>query len=301
MTRISLCTFMWGFGSLLILPAFVLPAGCESQMVSGFGLSGPRDEGTNDAETADARNSRPAGSVARHDPETHDALVKNIAALETGIAWLDGVPGYRATFYKHEMIGGSLGDPKVCDLKLRRVPFSVYMKFHANKEEVLYVDGTNDNKLLVHHVGFKSMLGDLRLTPDCALALTESRYPITQVGMANLAKKLLEYRKRDLSSPGQCKVRMVTGEKFEDRDCIVFVAEYTSPDADPVYRKSVCYIDREHSIPLAIRNYGWPEGQGTPPDDSSTLIEQYEYRNLAFGPLADFEFSAQNKSYAFKN
>ena len=82
------------------------------------------------------------------------ALLMNQLLLEKGCRLLDTVPDYTATFSKQEYVGGSLSDNQVINLKCRHQPFSVYMKWVVGDkgQELLYVDGENDQKMLVKMV-----------------------------------------------------------------------------------------------------------------------------------------------------
>lgn len=255
--------------------------------------------GRDRATGADQAGRNPIGRAASR-RNVDPVLAENVALLEAGIKFLKKSPGYTATFCKREVLNGALRDDlETIDLKLRHQPHSVYMKWRDSKEEVLFVEGRNGNKLRVHHVGFKSLLGDLDIAPDSALAMTESRHPITEAGMLNLASTILSYRTRDVSSPGQVTLRELPGEKVGGRSCRCFVAEYADPHVEPTYRKTIYCLDREWSIPVSLKAYGWVNGK-QPGSDEASLFEQYEYRDIKFCSLADADFDCCNAAYAFK-
>ena len=73
-------------------------------------------------------------------------------------------------------------------MKVRHEPFSVYMHFdepHAGRE-VIFVEGRNNNNLLVHEAGFASLIGTLELEPTGSQAMAENRYPITKAGIQKM-------------------------------------------------------------------------------------------------------------------
>ena len=76
------------------------------------------------------------------------------------------IKDYTAILAKREQINGVVGDPTYMNVKIRCPrknddgtvsPFSIYLKFLKPKEfsgrEVIWVDGQNDNKLMVHEAG----------------------------------------------------------------------------------------------------------------------------------------------------
>jgi len=73
-----------------------------------------------------------------------------------------------------------------------------------------------------------------------------------------------------------------------------------------VYRKSITYIDEEHSLPISLKNYAWSDdnggsAEGAQQDPDQDLIEYYAYTDIQFDKrLAEEEFDHQNKQYAFK-
>ncbi len=91
---------------------------------------------------------------------------------------------------------------------------------------------------------------------------------------------------------------------FDDRPCHVYVIEYKDRKASDQYRKSIALIDKEWSIPVYTRNFGW--ATGTPPEspedhDAATLIEFYSYSNVKFRPnLVALDFDHTNEEYKFK-
>ncbi len=143
------------------------------------------------------------------------ALLMNMLLLEKGCRYLETVPDYTATFSKQEFVGGTLSDNQVINLKCRHQPFSVYMKWLVGDkgQELLYVDGQNEEKMLVKMGGLKGRLvPTLKLDPLGSLAMQESRYPITKAGIKALAETIIDFRKKistRISTPNAscCRIR----------------------------------------------------------------------------------------------
>lgn len=238
------------------------------------------------------------------------ALHLHVALLELGRHRIERFPDYSATFFKQEKLDGEdIQEMQICQLKMRHEPFSVYMKWLEGGDvgrQVLYVNELHDGKMLVKLGGRKgTLLPILKLDPDGSLALKEARHPVTEMGLLKLADLIIKYRKRDLSLKQGVRWQMLADQKFLDHDCYCFVVEYDSKEIEPVYRKSITYIDKVHSLPVGVKNFGWPTVD-TPLDDpqgfdEATLIENYGYKDLSFETrLSDADFDKANADYKFR-
>ena len=139
------------------------------------------------------------------------ALQSALALLEKGRERLKSTNHYTATFIKQERVGDELTEGDVTEIKVRHEPFGVYMKWVECDEgqELLYVDGTNEGKLLLKQVGWKARLLPLvSLDPHCVLAMSQSRYPVTQMGLLRLVETLITDRRRDLETNAALKCQL---------------------------------------------------------------------------------------------
>ncbi len=137
------------------------------------------------------------------------------------------------------------------------------------------------------------------------MAMKESRYPVTEMGLLFLTEQVHKYRKRDLGLTKGLRWEMIPNQQFLDHVCDCWVVEYESRDVEPVYRKVTTYIDRQLSLPICVRNFGWPaEGMDVSDPaalDEATLIEYYGYTNLQFEDrLTDADFDKANADYKFR-
>jgi len=237
------------------------------------------------------------------------ALLMNQLLLEKGCRFLDTVPDYTATFSKQEYVGGSLSDNQVINLKCRHQPFSVYMKWVVGDkgQELLYVDGENDQKMLVKMGGLKGrLMPTLKLDPHGSLAMQESRYPITKAGIKALAEEIIGFRKKDLAENLNTECVMLSDQKFDGKSCYCFIAHFANAKESPTYRKSVIYIDEKTCLPVFVRGFGWPQEEGlasaSPEElDEQTLIESYSFTDINLkSELATTEFSEKNSDYRFR-
>src|SRR5690606_8362207 len=109
----------------------------------------------------------------------------------------ENVQGYTAMLIKQERIGGMLMPEEIAYIKVRNEPFSVYMHFLSpdavKGREVIYVEGANNNQLIGHEgSGLAALLGSKWLDPQGPIAMLGQHYPITELGVANLTKRLIE-------------------------------------------------------------------------------------------------------------
>jgi len=234
------------------------------------------------------------------------ALLMHLMLIERGIKKLQNVDDYTATFYKRELVGGELSEAQVMHLKLRHEPFSVYMKWLMGDKgrELLYVDGQHNGKMLVRLGGVKKLIPTLKLDPAGSRALKESRYPVTDIGLLNLAKKIAAYRRKDVERTNPPRCRMFDGQTFNDRKCYCFVIEYDNPQQSRMYRKSVVFIDKQWCVPLCVQNFGWPDSNTDVTGatlDKKTLVEDYRYRDIHLDKkLADRDFDRSNREYRLR-
>jgi hypothetical protein len=130
-----------------------------------------------------------AGSAVP-DAATLDRLVRTdpVAFMRTCVRHYDRtVKGYRCTFVKQERMGGKLQRSEVTGVSFRDNPFSVLMVWREGARlaaSVLYVQGENNDQMLVHPAGWRGrMVSVVSRDPKGAEGSESSRYPITDFGI----------------------------------------------------------------------------------------------------------------------
>jgi len=100
---------------------------------------------------------------------------------------------YIYRFKRREAVNGSKRPEELMLVKLRREPYSVYLKWLGNQSkgrEVIYVDGKYENKLQVltadGDVPFVPAGKHMTFAIDSILVRSNTRYPITETGLAPL-------------------------------------------------------------------------------------------------------------------
>jgi hypothetical protein len=213
--------------------------------------------------------------------------------LKRGRDRLTKLRDYSATFVRRELVEGQLRDREKMSLKIRHEPFSVYLRWLGDGQEALYVQGRNDNRLLVSpNTGLARFVGTLALPVSSPKVMSESRYPITEIGMLNLVERII----------GEWKQVGAAGSQWnEDKESVNgvktrrFTVHFGSRRVNPDYSKTVLNLSVKDGYPLRIENYGWTRS-GKP----GALVEYYEYRDIRPNiGLSDVAFDQENRQYSF--
>lgn len=222
----------------------------------------------------------------------------------------ENVRDYTCVVVKRERIGGELGETEYMFAKVRNeqvvngrvaTPFSVYLYFlkpeNIKGREVIYVKGHNDGKLIAHEPS-NSLLGkfgSVWLRPDGAMAMKGNRYPITELGMETLVRRLIEKGERDRKR-GECDVIFRKGAKINGRVCTMLEVTHPVPREYFDFHKARIFIDDELNIPIRYAAYNWPAQQGGRPQ----LTEEYTYTQVKLNVgLTDHDFDPENTDYRF--
>lgn len=212
---------------------------------------------------------------------------------------LNALDDYTAIFRKQERIKGTLGPEQTLAMKVRQRPFAVYFKFISPTpgKEVVYAEGYHNNKLIAHSTGVsKWLVPRLAVPPDHPLALADTRHAITEAGLANLASRLIAFRRADLTDrEAETILDRTTDEKGRPRLRSVHIHPHPAPNL-PFARSELLY-DPETRFPVQISNYEWnPPGEG----GELPLVERYSYDDLHFNvDLTALDFDPANPAYSF--
>jgi hypothetical protein len=207
---------------------------------------------------------------------------------------------YTATLVKRERVDGQLTEHEYMFTKIRHKPFSVYMYFLEPEDrigrEVIYVEGQNDGNLVAHEAkGLAAIVGAVQLKPNSPLAMKGNRYPITEVGIMNLTRRLIEVGESDRKY-GECDVKHVPSAKVNGRICTLIQVTHPVPRKNFRYHKALIYIDDELNIPIRFEAYDWPKEEGGQP----VLLEEYTYVKIKLNAgLVDADFDPRNPNYKF--
>lgn len=219
------------------------------------------------------------------------------------------VDDYTARLIKQEEVGGRLIEEAEMEIKLQTAklddqgqlvrPLRVYMRFlrpaSAAGREVIWDQGADDGKLVAHEAGLLGIFR-ARLEPTGMLAMRDSRYPITEIGITNLVRKLIERGEQDLAS-GRATVTISEGYRVGDAVCRLIRVRHTQPNgaADDFSLAEIAF-DAQRMVPLRYAAFGWPTKAGQEPP----LLESYTYLDLRLNVgLSDADFDPDNPEYDF--
>ncbi len=245
--------------------------------------------------------------VAASDPSPIDAAIK--LSRESLAHIQQHVDDYTALFVKRCRVDGELPPLQYAKVKIRNrkqrdgelaTPFSVYLNFlkpaSVQGREVIWVEGQHDGKLIVHEAAGIGKLLNVKLDPNGTIAMRGQRYPVTEIGIENLAVKMIETGLRHRPH-GECEVQFFRDAKIGEARCLMMqVTHPTKRDHFDFYQARV-YFDEELKIPIRYESWSWPETPGGQP----VLEEEYMYLQVRVNVgLTDRDFDLGNPEYRFR-
>jgi len=213
------------------------------------------------------------------------------------------VKDFTCVLAKRERIDGRLQGYQYLATKVRRelregdqlhVPFSVYAEFLAptslRGRRVLYVDGRNDNKMMVRNGGRRFDYITVNISPDSEAARRESHYPVTELGLDHVVQRLIERAQDDmLADPtgANTTVNFFRDAKVDNRLCTHIRVTHARKGEGLGYHLANIYVDDELKVPLRVEAFDWPKAEG----DKPPLLEEYTYMRLRLNVgLVDKDF-----------
>ena len=184
------------------------------------------------------------------------------------------------------------------ETKIAKIPFSVYLKMLSPDsiagQEVIWVEGRNENKLIAHASGMLN-LKRVYLDPNGSLAMQGNLHPIDNIGFRNLIAKMGEVGRRDIKHE-DCVVNMTRDVTVNGRKCTMVEIKHETKQPQFEFHVVKIYIDQQIDVLLGYEGYQWPKNNGEAP----VLIEKYFYTDLKINAgLSDNDFSPNNKDYNF--
>lgn len=205
---------------------------------------------------------------------TELAKTDHIALLDWAIGRYEStVTDYTATFYKQERINGKLRQTEKIAIVFKENPFSVLMSWEENAgaiDKLLYVEGQNENKMLVHPTGLLSWIKSVKRDPRSKEVQKASRSSCDQFGFYRSMQNLLKIYKQ-AEKYGDLQISYHGRTKVDDRECVA-MERILPPKVDYPYARLVLEFDVEYLLPTAISCYDW---QGR-------LVSRYWYEDIKF-------------------
>ncbi len=216
------------------------------------------------------------------------------ADLATAQEKAASLTSYVATLDMQEEVNGRLRPMNRIHVKLRQQPFSVYMRWTDNDQEVLFVEGRNDDRLLVKPAkGLAALKRLWRIDPDSRMAKQGCRYPVTDTGIQKLIDRVQEFysAREDWASVADFSIADAV---VADTDVTAYSIRFRDQKASPDYGASQLCFEPTTGLLISVQNFGWSE------NDDHPLVEHYVYGDIRQDPpLQDTDFDEQNEEYAF--
>lgn len=228
-------------------------------------------------------------------------LLPVLEMAELAVQRADEIADYTTVFAKRERIDGELGPYDYMFLKVRHAPFSVYLyclgPVKPKGQEAIYVEGKNDGLVLGHTTGLRDRIaGTLSLDPTSSRMMEGNLYPITNIGIKNLANKLANLHRYELNY-GECEVNNYPGAKVDGRECTCVQVVHPVPRQNFKFHLSRTYYENATGLPIRFEGYLWPSKPGGKP----VLLEEYTYQNLQFNQsLTELDFDSENPAYGYR-
>jgi hypothetical protein len=223
------------------------------------------------------------------------------------------VNDYTATLIKQEAIDSVVGEPNEILMKVQSKnrdghvdesqPMRVYLRFvqplSVAGREVIWCEDLHDGKMVAHEAGLMGML-TVRLDPNGMIAMRGQKYPISDIGLANLLKKLIERGQQDLDNPN-VSVTITKNIDVDGLKCDLIQVKRSESSGGPndFSLAEIC-LDRTRGLPIRYTAYGWP-ADNQAASDKMPLIESYTYLNIKTNVgLSETDFDPANPDYQFR-
>ncbi len=249
------------------------------------------------------------GWAAKPSPSIQHPLEPFLRRARDLLQRIETISDYTCTIVRRERIGEELQGFEWIYAKLRHepgpaghgdAPISVYLRFLGPEEvagrEVIYRPAAYGDKLIVRRGGTRFAYVTASIKPDGDLAMQNSRYPVTAIGLENMLRRLIEVGEEDVQR-GECQVQYFTDAKIDGRSCEAI--RVTHPFRRPYFRYHVAeiFVDDELQVPVRFASYDWPEQEGGKP----RLLEEYTFTQLRLNVgLSDTDFDYRNSEYGFR-
>lgn len=172
------------------------------------------------------------------------------------------VHNYTCLFIKRERLDGQLGPSNVMQMRFRKDPFSIGLRWLEPKnlagQEAYYVTGQNDNKLRVKGSGALGLFGFVTLDLDDARVKASSKHPITQAGIGNLISRYEKGWQQERTW-GLSQVNLAEYDYNKRRCWRVEVIHPLEPDDRFLYYRNLVYFDQDSKLPIRVECFDWPE------------------------------------------
>ncbi|MHB0961144.1 MAG: DUF1571 domain-containing protein [Pirellulaceae bacterium] len=217
------------------------------------------------------------------------------------------VMDYTCVMISRQRVDGNLSGYRTIYAKVRHerkhddgtvTPFSVYLRFlkpaSVVGREVLYVPSWYEGDLIARLGGRKFPNTTLQLRPESAKVLSGNRYPINEVGMQTLNRRVIELLELEQEHEDAL-IELFSNAKVDGRPSTFFRLTYQKRRPGTTCRMAEIAFDNEMSIPIYYRAVDWPTAAEAEP-----VMEEYCYKRVQVNVgLTDHDFDVRNPEYRF--
>jgi hypothetical protein len=164
-----------------------------------------------------------------------------------------------------------------------------WIKGPYNGRELLYVEGWNNNRMMVRDSGITGMI-TVNLDPNGSLAMKGNRHPVTDSGLDHLVKLVGDHMRRGIKD-NEIEFKKMGEEVLYGRrtERVEILSPRNTAKTYYCYRATL-NLDLEKKVPIKVQIYDW----------GNNLLEDYGYEDLRFNVgLSDADFSPKNPEYRF--
>jgi outer membrane lipoprotein-sorting protein len=204
----------------------------------------------------------------------------------------DNLQDYIAEIHKQVHKHGELEKDELTVIKFQK-PFKLYLKWLTGKNEgaeLLYVEGENDNKMLVHK---KILFGTrtLKLDPDGFWVRKFSRHSIKDAGFGGIINRsyaqFAEAKKNNEVLTVSCSMEEVNGRLTHK---VAFAVSPHGRHNGYYCRSAIEYFDAENFLPVKVIFWLWEDDEA----------ESFTFNNVKLNVgLNGEDFDKDNKDYNF--
>jgi hypothetical protein len=221
----------------------------------------------------------------------------------------NNVHDYTCELYKREYVDGEVTSWQLMKASVRHerrtgdgkeIPFSVALQFlkpgSVAGRTVLYVRGRDNDDLIARRGGTRNPNMTLQLDPHGVLAMEGNRYPVTEFGFKNLAKRLIEVLEQELDyRDGE--LQIWENARVGTRKCTHYRLTHHTRRPNLTYHMAEVSVDDELGVPIRYGAYDFPEQEGGEPQ----LLEQYIFAKVRLNVgLEDRDFDPKNPVFRFR-
>jgi len=203
--------------------------------------------------------------------------------IEAQARW-EAVPGYRLTLHSRERMGKVIGGTSVIEATVMRRPCAVAFRWRSNAGQIdrlIWMPSRFDGQLLVRPTGILgSLVKVVRLDPHSDRVRKTSRRSVTQFGLANTLRRLVEDYRDNLQA-GTLTSECVGLLTWGPHNTPAMLLKRTTTGRDNESRTVLLWLGAEDLRPLQIKQFGW----------SDELLASYTFDNYRPMELSGKEFT----------